>query len=171
VRDLRDIPRLQIPLYYDREEERLREEQRESQRSLPLSPVSSFADISNLAAIAPVSKSTPTKRVGFQEAVTVVPIPMRNEYSERIKTKIWCDAVEICENIERNLAEFNAENLDWRTVRLEDEMYVCGITGELIHPVHVETQQYVFGKASGYRRTNSNLPNERQKYWSSPGAI
>ena len=44
---------------------------------------------------------------------------------------------------ERNLVEFTAEKGDWRSARLEDEMFICGVTGELIHPVHLETNQYV----------------------------
>lgn len=80
----------------------------------------------------------------FQESVAVVPIPMRDAYSQRIRSKLWNDTVELCENAERNLVEFIAENGDWRTACLEDDMYICGVTGELIHPVHVEkTNQYV----------------------------
>lgn len=46
---------------------------------------------------------------------------------------------------ERNLVEFTAEYGDWRCVILEDEMFICGLTGDLIHPVHVQSNQYVFG--------------------------
>ncbi len=70
---------------------------------------------------------------------------MRTEYSSRIRAKLFSDSVEMYENVERNLVEFTAENGNWRAVRLEDEMYLCGVTGELIHPVHVETNAYVFG--------------------------
>ncbi len=55
--------------------------------------------------------------------------------------------------IERNLIEFAAENCDWRCAYLEDEMYTCIVTKELIHPAHVETKQYgvVFGTGADIR--------------------
>jgi hypothetical protein len=57
-------------------------------------------------------------------------------------------------SIERNLIEFAAENGDWRGACLEDEMYTCSVTKELIHPAHVETKQYdiVFGTGADFRR-------------------
>jgi hypothetical protein len=46
-------------------------------------------------------------------------------------------------SIERNLIEFAAENGDWRGACLEDEMYTCSVTKELIHPAHVETSSMI----------------------------
>lgn len=74
-------------------------------------------------------------QVEFQEEVSVVPIPMRTEYSQRVKSRLWCDKVELHENAQRNLVEFQAEGWNWRNVAEEAQMIV-GITGELIHPVH-----------------------------------
>ncbi|KAL9179970.1 hypothetical protein ACHAXT_007940, partial [Thalassiosira profunda] len=126
VRDLRSIPRYQQALKYDRLEEGLREEQRLSRQSVaPASAASS-------------KKPKPKRQVSFDESVVVVPIPMRSEFSDRIRTKLWSDAVEMCESIgkKRNLVEFAAEGYEWRGACNEDEMYMCGVTGELIHPVH-----------------------------------
>ena len=48
-------------------------------------------------------------------------------------------------------------------------MYLCGVTRELIHPVHVETNQYVFDSAAGSQP--SSLSQERQRYWNDQDAI
>mmetsp|Transcript_7692 Transcript_7692/g.10493 ORF Transcript_7692/g.10493 Transcript_7692/m.10493 type:complete len:206 (-) Transcript_7692:364-981(-) len=76
------------------------------------------------------------KNISFHNTVDVVPIPMRTEYSDRVRTRLWSNAVEIHENAARNQVEFAAEGWDWRTVTEDDKMYVCCISGELIHPVH-----------------------------------
>lgn len=171
VRDLRNIPRYHEPLQYDEDEERLREEQRQSSPSrLSVSPTGAADDICQLPSPMKSSSSKLKKQVSFHESVAVVPVPMKDEYSNRIRTKLWSDAVEICENVERNLVEFAAENYDWRCACMEDEMYVCGVTGDLIHPIHVETRQYVFGSSpDGFRR--STLSNERQRYWNAQDVI
>lgn len=49
------------------------------------------------------------KRIGFNEAVVVVPIPMRQEYSNRVRQRLWSSAAEIHENAARNTLEFAAE--------------------------------------------------------------
>mmetsp|Transcript_52893 Transcript_52893/g.78421 ORF Transcript_52893/g.78421 Transcript_52893/m.78421 type:complete len:192 (-) Transcript_52893:328-903(-) len=76
------------------------------------------------------------KRITFDDSVNVMPIPMRNEYSNRVRHRLWSDSMEIHENAARNAVEFAAENWDWRSVTEDDSMYVCCVTGELIHPVH-----------------------------------
>merc|ERR1712151_775358 len=74
--------------------------------------------------------------VSFVDTVKVLPIPKRDEYSDRVARRIWSSAVEIQEMAMRNSVEFAAEGWDWRTVTEDDQMYVCGDTGELVHPVH-----------------------------------
>lgn len=78
------------------------------------------------------------RRLLFSDSVKVVPIPMRSEYSNRIKERMYSGRVELSENAQRNVVEFEAEGWDATTV-LDDEnqFYKCPLTGELIHPVHL----------------------------------
>mmetsp|Transcript_8958 Transcript_8958/g.15568 ORF Transcript_8958/g.15568 Transcript_8958/m.15568 type:complete len:309 (-) Transcript_8958:345-1271(-) len=78
------------------------------------------------------------RRLLFSDEVEVVPIPMRSEYSNRIKERMYSGRVELSENAQRNVVEFEAEGWDATTV-LDDEnqFYKCPLTGELIHPVHL----------------------------------
>ena len=86
------------------------------------------------------------RRLGFADEVQVVPIPMRSEYSNRIKERMYSGRVELSENAQRNVVEFEAEGWDATTV-LDDEnqFYKCPLTGELIHPVHLA----YFNKGAG----------------------
>jgi hypothetical protein len=63
---------------------------------------------------------------------------MRNEYSKRVRSRLWSTALEIHQNAARNTIEFAAEGWDWRSVAEDESMYVCVATGELVHPVHYE---------------------------------
>jgi hypothetical protein len=196
VRDLRHMPRFHEPLQYNHDEERLREERRQSSRlsasstipeggECPTEALETAEWFKHITAIekAPRSsqrsspRSSKKRQVSFEESVVVVPVPLRSDYSERLRNRLWTSAVEVCDNVgkrlcthsnrnlhslypiqlkqilflppylERNLIEFAAENCDWRCACLEDEMYTCSVTKELIHPAHVETKQYdvVFG--------------------------
>jgi hypothetical protein len=49
------------------------------------------------------------KSLTFNEQVEVVPIPMRTEYSNRVKFRLWSNAIEIQENAARNALEFASE--------------------------------------------------------------
>lgn len=79
-----------------------------------------------------------TKRCTFVEEVKVVPIPRRDEYSDRMKDRLWTSTAEITMNAQRNTIEYQSEGWDWRTALEDENMYTCSVTGELIHPVHCE---------------------------------
>ena len=112
------------------------------------------------------AKRKPSKSVSFNEQVVAVPIPMIQEYSYRMRDRLYTDSITMQENIERNLVEYNSEYRNWRAVVLEEEMYRCGITGELIHPIHVGNR-YVFGKPSS--RQSSEV--SALTYWDAPDVI
>jgi hypothetical protein len=77
-------------------------------------------------------------RIAFQDAVEVIPIPTRYEYSDRIKSRIWSNRHELQENAERNALEFAAEGWNWRNVTEDEGMYICSVSGELVHPIHLQ---------------------------------
>jgi len=49
------------------------------------------------------------KKISFDESVQVVPIPKRNEYSSRVRQRLWANADEIHKNAARNTVEFLSE--------------------------------------------------------------
>jgi hypothetical protein len=84
------------------------------------------------------SEKTKKTRIMFQDEVDVMPIPTRYEYSDRIKSRIWSNRHELQENAERNALEFAAEGWDWRTVTEDEGMYIRSVSGELVHPIHLQ---------------------------------
>lgn len=109
------------------------------------------------------SQAKPKKRCNFNETVEVVPIPMRNEYSNRVKSRLWSNAMEIHENAARNALEFASEGWDWRNVVEDDEMYICSASGELVHPIHYEPSQ---GQALYFSQTVPPSSPETSSAWS-----
>jgi hypothetical protein len=80
------------------------------------------------------------RRLTFDEEVEVMPIPMRDEYSDRIRDRLWTSPTEIRQNAHRNVIEFEAEGWDWQSVVEDEGMYRCAITNERIHPTHLQGQ-------------------------------
>lgn len=136
VRDLRNVPNFHEPLQYNRDEEKLWEMRLRHWRSV------TFGTDDKKQKSATTKQSKQKKQVKFHDTVAVVPIPMRTEYSYRVRSRLWVPARELCENAERNYVEFAAEDCDWRTVCEEDEMYMCRESKELVHRVHVETNEF-----------------------------
>lgn len=101
--------------------------------SPPTTPTALSSETSSFS-----STEKSNRRLTFNEDVKVVPIPMRDEYSDRIKDRLWMNAEEIQRNAERNALEFRSEGFDWRNALVEDNMFTCVETGELIHPVHCD---------------------------------
>jgi hypothetical protein len=79
------------------------------------------------------------KCVSFDTTVTVHPIPLRTQYSSRIRNSLWTPVSELQENAARNCVEFAAENWDWRQATEDDDMVIYH--GEKIHPIHFCAQQ------------------------------
>lgn len=104
-------------------------------------------DFSHLPVATTTTKTTKTTeeeeerkgtRITFCEKVDVVLIPTRHEYSNRIKSLIWSDPQELQENAMRNTREFAAEDWKWENAIEDESMYVCSVSGELIHPIHMQ---------------------------------
>ncbi|GMH65380.1 hypothetical protein TrLO_g12702 [Triparma laevis f. longispina] len=75
-----------------------------------------------------------SKRISFSTAVSVLPIPLRTEYSTRASSLMWSSASSLWENAARNALEFGAEGWNWKEC-LEDERMIYW-RNEKVHPVH-----------------------------------
>lgn len=73
--------------------------------------------------------------VKFNEDVKVLLIPLRHEYSDRIRSLMYSNAEELYRNASRNTKEFMSEGWSVDDVIEEERMITWG--GELIHPVHL----------------------------------
>jgi len=104
----------------------------------PLEGVVAFQEPLKTDAPSHYSDKKKSQRIMFQDEVDVMPIPTRYEYSDRIKSRIWSNRHELQENAERNALEFAAEGWNWRTVTEDEGMYICSVSGELVHPIHLQ---------------------------------
>jgi len=107
---------------------------------IPMTPDSNHHSLKRVVNSEPNARRS-ARKLQFNEEVAVVPIPMRTEYSKRIRSRIWSNAEEIHENAARNSFEFASEGWNWRNVCEDDDMFVCSISGELVHPVHYEDDE------------------------------
>ena len=93
TRDLQNVPRYEEQLKYNRRDERKHIERRMHLR------LARSANPQSSSPTTPLEETSKSKRcISFNESVKVVPIPMRNEYSDRIKTRLWSKTIEIYEN-------------------------------------------------------------------------
>jgi hypothetical protein len=112
--------------------------------TLPFSPADGSAQRTPLDGMntfqEPLKADTANKKtkINFQDEVEVMPIPTRYEYSDRIGSLIWSNQHELQENAERNTMEFAAEGWNWRNVTEDEGMYICSVSGELVHPIHLQ---------------------------------
>merc|ERR1711915_1119995 len=91
--------------------------------------------------LAPLAFAAAPRRQGsrhviFNDDVSVIDIPMRNEYSKRVQSCMWNSLSDLQKNVQRNTEEFAAEGWNWETVLEDDGMYIDASSGELVHPVH-----------------------------------
>ena len=101
--------------------------------SLASTPTESCSETSSL--------STTSRRLHFNETVTVCPIPKREAYSKRMKEQLWHTPEEMMTIARRNSIEFASEGWDWNNVLEDENMYRCVNSNEKIHPVHVQNYQ------------------------------
>ena len=137
---LGDVPVTKEPLKYESDEDEFDEDEPQEARSwkerLFFKP--SSLESKDTAASSMSSDASAERRLTFNETVSVVPIPMRTDYSHRVRERLWNDVDDIMLNAQRNALEFAAEGWDWRTVTEDEYMYRDAASGELIHPVHME---------------------------------
>ena len=67
----------------------------------------------------------------------MIPIPLRTEYSNHVKERLWSSSEELYANAARNSVEFSSEGWNWRTVIEDEDMLIHTGSGELIHPIHL----------------------------------
>lgn len=88
--------------------------------------------------------SSATRRnLTFDEEVSVVHIPRRDQYSKRIQEHLWNSAETLQTAVMRNTVEYAADGWKWQDVREEDQHFQCPESGELIHPVHQEIARLI----------------------------
>jgi len=111
------------------------------------------------------TETTEPKRRGisFDESVNVVPIPMRTDYSKRMRDRMFHDKKDLETMAARNSIEFAAEGWDWRTVTEEDGMYTCSVTGTKVHPIHIQRYQLAQQRQKAEQLAGSNPKKHLQQ--------
>jgi hypothetical protein len=102
-------------------------------------------DSSSCASSLDGSVSSPQRRrcLTFHEEVSVVTIPRRDQYSNRIQQHLWHAPEQLQTAVQRATIEFAADGWQWEQVRTDQQHIVCPISGQLIHPVHFEIARLI----------------------------
>ena len=79
----------------------------------------------------------------FDEEVSIVSIPRREQYSNRMQQHLWHPTELLQVNIMRNTIEYAADGWSWQQVREEEDHIYCAGNGEYIHPVHKEIARLI----------------------------
>lgn len=101
TRDLQKVPRYSTQLKYNRHDEKKRMERLERLQQRSAAANADKNAVSSSDSPSSTKKSKP-KRCTFDETVKVVPIPERNEYSDRIRSRLWSNTIELYENAGRS---------------------------------------------------------------------
>jgi len=140
------LAKMQEPLKYSQEEEE------------------SISTTTTTESTEPAEPIKPKRRgISFDESVNVVPIPMRTDYSKRMRDRMFHDRKDLETMAARNSIEFAAEGWDWRTVTEEDFMYTCSVTGTKVHPIHIQRYQLAQQRQKAEQLAGSNPKKHLQQ--------
>jgi len=102
------------------------------------------------------------RKVSLNHQVAVVPIPMREEYPDPVKARLWSTASELYENAVRNSIEYASEGWNWRTAVEDESMIVDNNSGDLIHPIHLHNLfQFSTNNPSNASQTQQQQPQQQ----------
>ena len=110
TRDLQNVPRYSTKLKRDKCDEKeiqafLGRRRKFLSRRAAAAARAAAADKNSTPSVPAESipkKSKPKRCISFNESVKVVPIPKRHEYSDRIRSRLWTNTVELYENAGRS---------------------------------------------------------------------
>ena len=78
------------------------------------------------------------RHVRFDSTVTVLSIPNRYSYSDRMRRYLWNAPDHMKREVIRNTVEYTADGWDWQAALEEKDHFFNPTTQEYIHPVHLD---------------------------------